>query len=60
MSVKFKCNVSGNVIEMFYDVDIVTTRENPAYTEVKEEVKQEEKEEKPVAKKTTKKHSSEE
>lgn len=55
---KFKCNVSGNIIEFQYEVDIVTTRENPAYTEVFEEVKKEE--EKTVAKKTTKKTTSEE
>jgi hypothetical protein len=37
--VKFKCKVSGNIISFSQEVDIVTTRENPAYEEVKEEVK---------------------
>lgn len=56
---KFKCIASGNIMEFKHEVDIVTTRENPAYVEVfEEEVKKEE--EKPVAKKTTKKTTSEE
>jgi hypothetical protein len=55
---KFKCIASGNIMEFKHEVDIVTTRENPAYVEVIEEVKKEE--EKPVAKKTTKKTTSEE
>ena len=37
--VKFKCKVSGNVIQFEHEVDIITTRDNPAYEEVKEEVK---------------------
>ena len=37
--VKFKCIVSGNIIQFEHEVDIVTTRANPAYEEVKEEVK---------------------
>ena len=45
--VQFKCIMSGNIISFEHEVDIVTTRDNPAYVEVKEEVK-------PVAK-TTKK-----
>lgn len=52
MSVKFKCIASGNIIEFVHEVDIVTTRDNPAYIEVKEEAKVEVK--KPAAKKTTK------
>ena len=52
MSVKFKCIASGNIIEFSHEVDIVTTRENPAYVEVKEEVKVEAK--KSAVKKTTK------
>jgi len=55
--VKFKCIASGNFISFEHEVDIVTTRDNPAYEEVTEEIKQEEK---PVAKKTTKKTTSEE
>jgi hypothetical protein len=50
--VKFKCILSGNVIQFEHEVDIITTRDNPAYEEVKET---------PVAaKKTTKKSTSEE
>jgi hypothetical protein len=52
MGVKFKCIASGNIVEFSHEVDIVTTRENPAYVEVKEEVKEEVK--KTVAKKSTK------
>lgn len=55
--VKFKCIASGNFISFEHEVDIITTRDNPAYEEVKEETKEEEK---PVAKKTTKKTTSEE
>ena len=54
--VKFKCIVSGNIIQFEHEVDIVTTRVNPAYEEVKEETK----ETTVVAKKTTKKTTSEE
>lgn len=54
---KFKCIISGNIIEFQHEVDISTTRENPAYEEVKEEPKEEEK---TVTKKTTKKTTSEE
>lgn len=50
--VKFKCIASGNIIQFQHEVDIVTTRANPAYEEVKEEVA---KEATPVAKKATKK-----
>ena len=45
--VQFKCIISGNIISFEHEVDILTTRDNPAYEEVKEEIK-------PVAK-TTKK-----
>jgi hypothetical protein len=37
--VSFKCIISGNIISFKHEVDIVTTRANPAYEEVKEEVK---------------------
>jgi hypothetical protein len=37
--VQFKCIISGNIISFEQEVDIVTTRDNPAYVEVKEEVK---------------------
>ena len=37
--VKFKCIVSGNIVSFEHEVDIRTTRDNPAYEEVKEEVK---------------------
>lgn len=50
--VKFKCIASGNFIQFQHEVDIVTTRANPAYEEVKEEVA---KEATPVVKKETKK-----
>jgi len=50
--VQFKCILSGNIISFEHEVDISTTRENPAYEEVKEEVKAEVK--KTVAKKSTK------
>jgi hypothetical protein len=55
--VKFKCIVSGNVIQFEHEVDIVTTRDNPAYEEVKEEVA---KEITPVVKKATKKTTTSE
>ena len=32
--VKFKCIASGNIIQFQHEVDIVTTRANPAYEEV--------------------------
>lgn len=54
--VKFKCILSGNIIQFEHEVDILTTRDNPAYEEVKEETK----ETTVVAKKTTKKSTSEE
>jgi hypothetical protein len=50
--VQFKCIISGNIISFEHEVDILTTRANPAYEEVKEEVKAEVK--KTVAKKSTK------
>ena len=50
--VQFKCILSGNIISFEHEVDILTTRDNPAYEEVKEEVKTEVK--KSVAKKSTK------
>ena len=50
--VQFKCIISGNIISFDQEVDIVTTRDNPAYVEVKEAVKEEVK--KTVAKKSTK------
>lgn len=49
MQVFFKCKTSGNVISFTQEVDILTTRANPAYEEVKKE-----EEKKPVAKKTVK------
>lgn len=54
--VKFKCILSGNVIQFEHEVDIMTTRDNPAYEEIKEEVK----ETPVVAKKAAKKPTSEE
>jgi hypothetical protein len=50
--VQFKCIISGNIISFEHEVDILTTRENPAYEEVKEEIKEEVK--KTVAKKSAK------
>jgi hypothetical protein len=50
--VQFKCIISGNIISFEHEVDIVTTRDNPAYEEVKEEIKEEVK--KTVAKKSAK------
>jgi hypothetical protein len=50
--VQFKCIISGNIISFEHEVDILTTRENPAYEEVKEEIKEEVK--KTVAKKSFK------
>jgi hypothetical protein len=55
--VQFKCIISGNIISFEHEVDIVTTRDNPAYVEIKEETKEEEK---TVTKKTTKKTTAEE
>ena len=37
---KFKCIASGNIIEFKAEVDIETTRENPAYEEVDETVEE--------------------
>lgn len=34
---KFKCKTSGVIIEFVHPVDIITTRENPAYEEVVEQ-----------------------
>lgn len=42
MSVTFKCIVSGNTVTFEHEVDIVTTRANPAYEEVKEVIVEEE------------------
>ena len=50
--VQFKCIMSGNIISFEHEVDILTTRDNPAYEEVKEEVKVEVK--KSAVKKSTK------
>ena len=49
---KFKCKLSGFVVEFIYPVDIESTRENPAYEEVIEE--EEVTEVKKVVKKTAK------
>ena len=46
MAVSFKCKISGNIVTFEHEVDIMSTRDNPAYEEVKEEVKVE----KPVKK----------
>jgi hypothetical protein len=51
MSVVFRCKASGNTVTFFHEVDIITTRANPAYEEVLPEVKKEE-EKKTVTKKT--------
>lgn len=40
MSVKFKCNHSGNVFEYFTEHDIKTMRAHSEYTEVIEEEKE--------------------
>jgi hypothetical protein len=50
MSVTFKCIASGNTITFEHEVDIITTRDNPAYVEVKEEVKVEKPSKKTAAK----------
>jgi hypothetical protein len=34
MSVVFRCKASGNTVTFVHEVDIITTRENPAYEEV--------------------------
>lgn len=54
MSVVFRCKVSGNTVTFVHAVDIITTRENPAYEEVKPEFVAEE----TVPKKTTTKKST--
>ena len=36
MSVKFKCNQSGNIFEFFTDHDIKTMRAHSEYTEITE------------------------
>ena len=43
MAVTFKCKISGNTVTFVNEVDIITTRANPAYQEVIPEVKVEEK-----------------
>ena len=40
---KFKCKLSGTVVEFIYPVDIVTTRENPAYEELEDGLQTKEK-----------------
>lgn len=51
---KFKCKVSGTVVEFFYPVDIESMLQHPQY-EVVEDVKVEvKKEEKPVKQTITK------
>lgn len=42
MSIKFKCNQSGNIFEFFTDHDINTMRKHPEYTEIVQEQQQEE------------------
>ena len=55
MSVVFRCLASGNTITFVHEVDIITTRANPAYEEVKEVIKEESvAAKKTVAKKTAK------
>ncbi|CAB4157173.1 hypothetical protein UFOVP678_8 [uncultured Caudovirales phage] len=54
--VKFRCKISGNVISFEHEVDIVSTRENPAYEEVFEEKEVKEK----VSKKAANKSSTDE
>lgn len=60
MSVVFRCKASGNTVTFVHEVDIISTRANPAYEEVVDvpAVKKEE----PVAvkKATVKKPTSEE
>ena len=39
---KFRCKVSGNIVEFVYEVDIKSTRRNKGYEEVIEETVSEE------------------
>jgi hypothetical protein len=52
---KFKCKLSGCIVEFFYPVDIETTLANPAYEVVEDVVEKEtivvEKKTSPLAKK---------
>jgi hypothetical protein len=48
---KFKCKLSGCVVEFFYPVDIKTTLANPAYEVVENETVVVEKKTSPLAKK---------
>ena len=50
MAVTFKCKISGNTVTFVNEVDIITTRENPAYEEVKPEVEEKKQVKKTVAK----------
>jgi hypothetical protein len=33
---KFRCKISGTIVEFIHPVDILTTSENPAYEEIED------------------------
>ena len=47
---KFKCKITGTVVEFIYPADIETTRENPAYEEISNGVQEKQETEKEVKK----------
>lgn len=55
---KFRCLLTGSIIEFTQPVDIETTQENPAYEEIEDEEVQEQETKKEVKK--TRKAKSEE
>ena len=60
MTVKFKCIATGNIFEFLYDVDIETTRQNPAYEEIEDGLQEEKQNTKKEVKKATKPVKAEE
>lgn len=51
---KFRCKLSGTIVEFIYPVDIDTTRENPAYEELEDGLQEEEQNSKEKVKKPRK------
>ena len=47
---KFKCKITGTVVEFIYPADIETTRDNPAYEEINDGMQEKQETEKEVKK----------
>lgn len=60
MSVVFRCKASGNTVTFVHEVDIISTRANPAYEEVVDVPAVKKEEPVTVKKATVKKTTSEE